>query len=56
MVHEVQSIFAQGGGPKVRQLRQYLDQRLLGLRIVGGPGGSTGGNLVASSRRAEGAI
>jgi hypothetical protein len=29
---EVQTIFAQGGGPKVRQLREYVDRRLVSLR------------------------
>ncbi len=30
---EMPTIFAQGGGPKIQQLRQYVDQRLLGLRV-----------------------
>ncbi len=27
------TIFAQGGSPKVRQLRQYVDQRLVAMRV-----------------------
>ncbi len=30
---EIQTIFAQGGGPKIRQLREYVDQRLVAMRV-----------------------